>query len=86
MVWHVYVLVSLTSKIRYVGMTQNLSRRLLEHNAGKSKFTSGHLPWTMVYSESFANSKEARLREKYFKSYTGRRFLDDKLRNGSLPA
>ncbi|MBK9481591.1 MAG: GIY-YIG nuclease family protein [Bacteroidetes bacterium] len=47
----VYVLRSLRSEIYYTGMTQNLDNRLKEHNSGKSKFTSGHLPWTVIYSE-----------------------------------
>ena len=51
----VYVLRSLRSEIYYTGMTQNLDNRLKEHNSGKSKFTSGHLPWTVIYSELHAD-------------------------------
>jgi len=74
--WFVYVLKSQKSSHRYVGMTQALERRLEEHNSGKSKFTSGHIPWSLLYHESFGTSLEARQREKYFKSTAGRRFLD----------
>jgi putative endonuclease len=83
--WTVYVLKSRVSEKRYVGMTQDLVRRLAEHNAGKSKFTSGFAPWDVVYKESFTTTAEARAREKYFKSAAGRRFLDYKISAGSLP-
>lgn len=57
----------------YCGMTNDISRRLDEHNNGMCRFTSGFTPWVMVYSESFRSRKEARNREKYFKTTTGRR-------------
>jgi putative endonuclease len=82
--WTVYVLRSLKSNYRYVGMAKQVDNRLEQHNAGKSKYTSGHRPWELVYQETFATSKEARAREKYFKTASGRRFLDNKLA-GSLP-
>ena len=58
--WTVYVLKSLKSGKRYVGMTQNLVERIAQHNSGKSKFTSGHMPWELAHHENFANAKEAR--------------------------
>jgi putative endonuclease len=39
----VYVLVSDVKGLRfYVGMSENVERRLLEHNSGKTKSTKGH--------------------------------------------
>ncbi|WP_082391351.1 GIY-YIG nuclease family protein [Jiulongibacter sediminis] len=78
----VYVLISEKDSIRYVGMSENPERRLLEHNSGKSKFTKGHMPWKKVYQEEFETRKEARAREKYFKSGVGREFLDRLLSPG----
>ena len=66
-------------------MTQDLVRRLAEHNAGKSKFTSGYSPWEVVYQETNSTTVEARAREKYFKTAAGRRFLDYTISAGSLP-
>ncbi|MBS1485967.1 MAG: GIY-YIG nuclease family protein [Bacteroidetes bacterium] len=83
--WHVYVLRSEKDNLRYVGMTQDLERRLHEHNAGRSRFTSAHRPWKLVYAEVFATPVEARSREKYFKSAAGKRYVDKKLSAGSLP-
>jgi putative endonuclease len=56
-------------------MTEDLERRLKEHNAGKSKFTSGHRPWELIYFEEAETAPEARIREKYLKSAAGKRFL-----------
>jgi putative endonuclease len=84
--WYVYALKSLTSGKLYIGMTQNIERRLAEHNAGKSKFTSGHTPWILVYSENVNDTTAARTREKYLKSAAGKRFLKLHLKDaGSLP-
>ncbi|MFI5221950.1 MAG: GIY-YIG nuclease family protein [Bacteroidia bacterium] len=71
----VYVLESEKDGIFYTGFTENIERRLKEHNSGKSKFTSGHQPWKIVYKEVAKSRFEARLREKYLKSAAGKRFL-----------
>lgn len=56
-------------------MCSNLERRLKEHNSGKQKSTKGYLPWKLVYHEQFSTRTEAREREKYFKTGSGREFL-----------
>lgn len=71
----VYVLRSKIAKKSYVGITDNLRRRLEEHNLGKSFYTKRYKPWEMIYKEQFENREEARRREKYLKSAAGRRFL-----------
>jgi putative endonuclease len=82
----VYVLRSIVADKHYVGFTENLERRITEHNSGKSKFTSGYLPWEVIYTEEIEDRVQARKREKYLKSAAGKRFLKHKLRSGgSLP-
>ncbi|MBS1978945.1 MAG: GIY-YIG nuclease family protein [Bacteroidetes bacterium] len=83
--WYVYVLKSKASGKFYVGMSEEIERRLAEHNSGKSKFTSGHMPWELVYFEQQQGSVSARKREKYFKTAAGKKFLKRKLGEGSLP-
>ncbi len=75
----VYVLWSQKLQKRYVGSTKHLARRLSEHNAGKTSFTSRGIPWTLLYSEQYVTSSEARSREIFFKSGVGRKWLDDLL-------
>jgi putative endonuclease len=57
------------------GQTENIEERLRQHNAGKSKYTSGKIPWELVYFEEFKTREESLLREKYLKSAAGRRFI-----------
>ena len=64
----------------YKGQTNNLGNRIIEHNTGKTKSTKGYLPWELVYFESFKTREEAVLREKYFKTGSGREFLKGKLK------
>jgi len=79
---YVYVLKSKVAKKSYVGMTSNIERRLEEHNSGKNFYTKRYLPWEILHMEEFVNLEEARKREKYLKSTSGRRFLK-KLFNAS---
>lgn len=75
----VYVLKSITNCSRYVGMTEDLDRRLKEHNAGKMKSTKAFKPWEVVYQEIVDSRAEGRKREKYLKSAAGRRYLQKML-------
>lgn len=47
----VYAIKSEVDNRVYVGFTDNLERRLSEHNEGKTKSTKGYLPWDLIYSE-----------------------------------
>jgi putative endonuclease len=71
----VYVLQSETFKRVYIGMTNDLERRIKEHNIGKTKSTRFYKPWKVLFTESFSNRTEARKREKYLKSGIGREFI-----------
>ena len=76
----VYVLYNQTAGKRYIGQTDDLERRVGEHNDTKHnpmKFTSKHPgPWVLVYSEQFTTRSEAMRRERWFKSGQGRAWLD----------
>ena len=71
----VYVLKSESSGIYYVGMSKDVNIRLKEHNAGKTKFTKGHRPWEIIYTESYEDWETGRKREKYLKSSAGKKWL-----------
>ena len=58
----------------YVGLTQNLRRRLAAHNAGLSTHTAKHRPWRVVTAIWFADAAHARGFERYLKSGSGRAF------------
>jgi len=72
----VYVLRSLKDNKRYIGLTNNLNRRIFQHNSGKVSSTRGRLPLELIYSEKYSDRSVAASREKYLKSGTGRKFLE----------
>ena len=78
MMWYVYVLRSKETDRFYTGMTSDLERRLAEHNSGKTKSSKGYRPWDLFFSEEFETMEEARKRELYLKSGSGREFVKDK--------
>jgi predicted GIY-YIG superfamily endonuclease len=85
---YVYVIESLSDKTRYTGMALDPVVRLAEHNSGKNRFTKGHLPWKIIYSEKHQDWTDGRKREIYLKSAAGKRWLEKKLKEGdtgSLP-
>lgn len=71
--YYVYILVSLDYRKTYTGVTQNLQRRLVEHNQGKVSFTSKFRPFKILHNEVFISSSEAYLKERFYKSTSGRR-------------
>jgi putative endonuclease len=66
--FYVYVLISEKHNRHYIGMTNDVERRLAEHNVGKTKSTSYYAPWKILFRESFNTREDARNREKYLKS------------------
>ena len=80
--FYVYAIVSEKDSVIYVGMATNCETRLKEHNSGKSKYTSGHIPWRLFYTELVGDVKLAREREKYFKTGAGKRRLRAILEKG----
>ena len=87
----VYVLLSSKDRTTYVGMAIDPLKRLNEHNHGKNRYTKGHLPWKIIYSEEHFDWQTARVREKYLKSTAGKKWLKKHLDfhggiTGSLPA
>ena len=68
MFW-VYVLENQAGKF-YVGHTDDLSRRLGEHNAEEkigTKYTHKNGPWKLVWSENHADRSSAVMRERQIK-------------------
>lgn len=70
--YSVYVIQSLVDKRLYVGMSQDVQRRIKEHNNGYVFSTKGYRPWILVYHEIVGARQLARQREKYFKSGSGK--------------
>lgn len=80
MFFYVYVLESLKDGDRYVGFTNNLKRRIEEHNKGRNFSTNPRKPFKLIYVEICTNKNDAIRRERYFKSTMGRRYITKRLR------
>jgi len=75
MKYYSYILLSKKDGIHYYGSTSNLEKRLKSHNSGQVKFTKGHRPWKIIYSEIFNSRSEASKRELFYKSIDGYNWL-----------
>lgn len=56
-------------------MSQDVAKRLNQHNAGATKSTKGYRPYVLLHIEEFKTRQEARNREKYLKSGMGRSWI-----------
>ena len=65
--FYVYIIKSLSKGIYYKGVTQDVEKRLEQHNLGMSNFTSHALPWVLVYLEAHQTKRDALIREKKLK-------------------
>lgn len=62
-------------KIIYVGMTDNIERRIREHKNGKTRSTKNRGDFYVEIMEECEDRKSARKREKYWKSGCGKEKL-----------
>ena len=73
--FYVYVLESKKDGEKYIGYTDNLKKRIEEHNKGLSFATKFWLPFKLIYFEGCKNMEDAKRRENYLKTTQGTRFL-----------
>ncbi len=82
MFW-VYILENPNGKF-YIGQTDNLDRRLNEHNspdAGSGKYTHKNGPWNLVWYEQHPSRASAMDREKFIKSRKSSKWIRVNLLN-----
>jgi putative endonuclease len=73
--FYAYILESLVKPGElYRGSTDELKRRLAEHNAGKCVHTSKLKPWKVKFYAAFETSMLAKKFERYLKSGSGHAF------------
>ncbi|MEO6994563.1 MAG: GIY-YIG nuclease family protein [Lacunisphaera sp.] len=78
--YYVYVLETVvTPKKRYIGFTEDLRRRLRDHNSGKNVSTAQLRPWCLRTYLGFSDKSQALQFERYLKSGSGHAFLNKRL-------
>ncbi len=75
--YFVYPIKSLNYDWVYVGITNDVQRRLNQHNAGYNISTKHYRPFVLIYSEMLPDRKSARKKEKYLKSGSGKKWLKE---------
>ncbi len=77
--FYVYVLKSLSTDNFYIGCTEDLRRRFVQHNSGESSHTWKYMPWELIYYEAYSSRKLACDRERKLKHH-GKGFAELKKR------
>ena len=65
--YYVYILKSKKDNNLYMGSTNDLERRIIEHNKGLVFSTKPRIPFELVYYEAYKSETNAREREKCLK-------------------
>lgn len=89
--WYVYILYSISGEKTYTGFSNDVTRRLEEHNVTASKgFTLRYRPWKLIRTEPFAEKSKAMARERFLKTGKGReevqKFVQQFLSTGAVSA
>jgi len=78
--FYVYILKSSKDEELYIGSSNDLKRRLKEHQTGQSFSTKFRCPFELIYYEAYKNEKDAREREQALKLRgNARRFLKERI-------
>jgi len=78
--YYVYVLISERDGKFYIGYTDDLKKRLNDHNKGKVPSTKNRTPLKLVYYEACLNQQDATKRESHLKTTWGGRYLKGRLK------
>lgn len=70
-----YILESHDRQHWYFGVTNDIQRRITEHNAGKSIHTNKYKPWKLRLMVTFHDRLQAEEFERYLKSHSGRAIM-----------
>ncbi|MFC1669064.1 GIY-YIG nuclease family protein [Spirochaetota bacterium] len=68
--YYIYLIQNSVSKNKYIGYTNDLKRRLLEHNQNKNRATKAKIgTWELKYYEAYLSQEDALMREKRLKQH-----------------
>ncbi len=84
MIGYVYILQSDKDGSYYIGSTSCVKDRVKMHCSGMVKSTKGKIPYRLVFSQEFRDTKEARLYEMKIKSWKRRDFVEKIISDGKI--
>jgi predicted GIY-YIG superfamily endonuclease len=73
--YYVYILKSQKDNSNYIGATNDLRKRIKQHNQYCSRYTSTKAPYNLIWYCAFISKQKAYDFEKYLKSSSGHAFL-----------
>lgn len=76
---YVYILHSHKDKNLYIGCTNNLEKRIREHNSDYVASTARRTPLRLLHYEAFINKTDAFQREQWLKTGWGRNHMQKML-------
>ena len=82
--YYVYVLRNAHGQL-YVGSTDDLDRRVQQHQQGETRWTRNRGPWTLALTESFPARADAMRREKKLKCGRANQQLREQLKSTEIP-
>ena len=71
--YYIYFMTNKYNTVLYVGVTNNLQQRVLQHKNRISNFTTRYNVTKVIYSEEFSDIRNAIAREKQIKSWSRER-------------
>jgi predicted GIY-YIG superfamily endonuclease len=77
--WYVYILRSTIDKNLYVGSTNDIRRRLTEHNSGEVDYTKSRAPFNLEAYIAVKDKAKAIQLEQYLKTGSGRALLQKRI-------
>jgi len=79
--YYVYILKSQLDEKLYIGYTADLRKRIEKHNKGEVMSTKRRRPFELIFYEGYKDMKDAKRRERYFKTAKGKSTLKMILRD-----
>jgi putative endonuclease len=73
----VYILFSESTSTFYIGSTQNLENRIVEHNQGETKSIKHGIPWEVIWQTQLRTRAVVMQLETKIKKRGAKRFLED---------
>jgi putative endonuclease len=80
----VYIIQSLRNNSFYIGSAVNPTKRLKDHNLGRTIYTKNNRPFRLVFTQEFEDTSKARLIESKIKSWKRRDYIEKIIKDGTI--